>query len=158
MADFNRFSRRSHGNFEASATYSLHLDPSMKSARIGGIVLIFLGTIGLLAYGLLRYIALTPYLQRGGERESLDHKYTARSLAIIEHPYFGSEHRYYRFELRQGPDNNGEFGVLLREVVMEPLPGQPFLMPRGAPAFLITWRDDSEVTFSAQGLELTLRP
>jgi hypothetical protein len=120
---------------------------------------ISIGLIVIVSYRLLRYIGLYPFVhQAGGEKESPDHKYTTRSLSIIETPYFGKDHAYYRFELREGPDKNGEFGPLLREATMEALPRQPFLMPRAEPAFSVSWSQDSSVTFSAQGVQITLKP
>jgi len=106
----------------------------------------------------LRYWDSTNPIIAGGGQVAPNGLLTARSLAIVERPFLGKEHRYYRFELREGGPNNGNYGRILKEVTMEPLSGEEFRMPRAAPAFPLKWSDDNTaVTFSAQGIDLTLR-
>jgi hypothetical protein len=125
-------------------------------ARLAILGLVLLACLVFLA---LKYVdALSYPINAGGGLASPHGHFTARSLAIVERPFLGKEHRYYRFELREGGPNNGQYGRVLKEVTMEPIPGEEFLMPRGSPAFSIRWSDDeTEVTFSDQGIALTLQ-
>jgi hypothetical protein len=126
----------------------------LKKPKLSGWILLAVFGVALLGYGILRYFATAGYpIVGGGSQTSPDGRITANSFAIVERPFWGKEHRYYRFELVEG----GPGGRVLKFVIMEPLPGEDFRMPRRSPAFPAKWSGDFKAaTFSGQGMDLTL--
>lgn len=120
--------------------------------RAGGLIsaLLVLGLFGALAVGRC-FVILGYPLVGGGHEYNKAANLTAKSLAIIERPFWGREKRYYRFELREGRHN----GTLLRSLIVQPIQGEDFRMPRGGPAFPIRWNENGSVSFEAQGVQIT---
>ena len=124
-----------------------------KTAKVVGLLLVTVFLLLIMTWSALRIYKMQGYpLVAGGFIRSPDKTATAKALAIIERPFWGKEKRYYRFELIRGDAS----GTVVSSIEIQPIPNEPFRMPRGGPAFPITWQTSGDVTFSGEQFELTL--
>lgn len=124
-----------------------------RSIKLIGFLVVTLFLLFITTWSALRIYRMQGYpLVAGGYIRSPDKTATAKALAIIERPFWGKEKRYYRFELIKGDAS----GAVVSSIEIQPLPNEPFRMPRGGPAFPVIWQTSGDVTFRGEQFELTL--